>query len=111
MCGGKAMTKNKNCYSFTCYYINENGDVTYRTTLLDEDEVDRLRENKQSAMDKIERDIRDKNDLIKDVVFLSDYEKISNVSKEEMLKTIKEMFENKFDRNNKKTNELLGDRQ
>ena len=89
------MDKNKNCYSFNCYYIKENGDVTYRTTLLDEDEVDRLRENKQSAMDKIERDIRDKNDLVKEVVFLSDFEKISNVSKEEMLKTVKEMFRNK----------------
>lgn len=89
------MDKNKNCYSFTCYYIKENGDVTYRTTLLDEDAVERLRENKQSAMDKIERDIRDKNYGIKDVVFLSDFEKISNVSKDEMLKTVKEMFENK----------------
>ena len=89
------MDKNKNCYSFNCYYIKENGDVTYRTTLLDEDEVDRLRENKQSAMDKIERDIRDKNDLVKEVVFLSDFEKISNVSKEEMLKIVKEMYRNK----------------
>lgn len=93
------MTKNKNGYSFTCYYIKENGDVTYQITTLDEDVVERLRENKQSAMDKIERDIRDKNYGIKDVVFLNDFEKISNVSKEEMLKTVKEMVENTFNNN------------
>ncbi len=89
------MTKNKNGYSFTCYYIKENGDVTYQITTLDEDSLNKLHENKQSAMDKIERDIRDKNYGIKDVVFLNDYEKISNLSKEEMLKTVKEMFGNK----------------
>ena len=85
----------KNNYSFTSYYIGTNGDISYTVTTLDEDSLNKLHENKQSAMDKIERDIRDKNYGIKDVVFLNDYEKISNVSKEEMLKTVKEMFRNK----------------
>ena len=115
------MNKNKNNYSFTSYYVDANGDISYTVTTLDEDRRDR-RMTREEKLLEIEN-LKETNKLItKNILpqltlriipptsgLFSDElnMEIDKVSK----KTIEEyrkLLIGEVEKNNKRLDELLG---